>query len=107
MLATLSPKARTLLALPIALALIAGCGGDSDPTSSTTAAPSAESFPAAGGKTLAKLTDEGTERLRHSCKRIALRWSSSMPISKASGLSSSRLSAYGSPVSRRFGTRSV
>jgi hypothetical protein len=59
--ATLSPKARILLALPIALALIAGCGGDSDATSSTTAAPSADSCPAAGGKTLAQLADQGTE----------------------------------------------
>jgi hypothetical protein len=60
-LATLPPKAWILLALPIALALIAGCGGDSDATSSTTAAPSADSFPAAGGKTLAQLADQGTE----------------------------------------------
>jgi hypothetical protein len=57
----LNPKARTLLALPLALALIAGCGSDSDSTSATTAAPTADSFPAAGGKTLEQLAAEGTE----------------------------------------------
>jgi hypothetical protein len=57
-----TPKARILLALPIALALIAGCGGDSDSTSAaTTAAPSADEFPAAGGKTLTELASEGSE----------------------------------------------
>jgi hypothetical protein len=58
----LNPKARTLLALPVALALIAGCGGDdSDSTSATTAPPSADSFPAVDGKTLEQLAGEGTE----------------------------------------------
>ncbi|HET6831105.1 MAG TPA: hypothetical protein VFH44_07125 [Solirubrobacterales bacterium] len=61
MLDALTPKARTLLALPLALALIAGCGGDSDSTSVTTAPPSADSFPSADGKTLAQLTGEAPE----------------------------------------------
>lgn len=54
-------KALALLALPLALALISGCGGDSDSSSATTAAPSADSFPAPDGKTLAQLSGDATE----------------------------------------------
>lgn len=58
----LTPRARALLALPFALALIAGCGGSSDSTGdATTAAPSAAQFPAAGGKTLEQLSADATE----------------------------------------------
>jgi hypothetical protein len=59
-IAPLKPRARVLLAIPIAAALIAGCGSSgSDP--STTAAPSADSFPDPGGKTLEQLAGEGTQ----------------------------------------------
>lgn len=56
-----NPKVLTLLALPLALALIVGCGGDSESTSAATAAPSADSFPAADGETLEQLAGEGSE----------------------------------------------
>ena len=45
MLKAVTPRTRALLALPFALALIAGCSGSSDPTSATTAAPSADKLP--------------------------------------------------------------
>ena len=60
MIAPLKPRARVLLAIPIAAALIAGCGS-SGSDSSTTAAPSADSFPDPGGKTLEQLAGEGTQ----------------------------------------------
>jgi len=61
-LETVTPKARALLALPIALALLAGCGGSSDPASGgTAAAPSADQFPASGGKTLEQLAADASE----------------------------------------------
>ncbi len=56
-----SKSLRALLALPIAAALIAGCGGSSDSTSGTSAAPSADQFPAADGKTFEQLTADATE----------------------------------------------
>ncbi|MCB0875539.1 MAG: hypothetical protein R2718_03150 [Solirubrobacterales bacterium] len=55
------PRALALLALPLTLALIAGCGGDSDSSSATTAAPSADDFPATDGKTLQELASEATQ----------------------------------------------
>jgi hypothetical protein len=54
-LKAVTPRTRALLALPFALALIAGCSGSSDPTTATTAAPSADKFPATNGKTLQQL----------------------------------------------------
>ncbi|MFN8112391.1 MAG: hypothetical protein U0R51_04245 [Solirubrobacterales bacterium] len=60
MKAALKPRTRTLLLIPFAAALIAGCGSSSS-DSSTTAAPSADEFPAPGGKTLEQLASEGTQ----------------------------------------------
>jgi hypothetical protein len=54
----LSPRTaslRALAAVPVAVLLMAGCGGD-DPTPSTAATPDASDFPAAGGKNFDQLT---------------------------------------------------
>jgi hypothetical protein len=61
-LEALTPRTRALLALPFALALLAGCGGSSESTAdATTAAPSADQFPDAGGKTLDQLTADASQ----------------------------------------------
>ena len=60
MLEALPPRTRSLIALPFAVALIAGCGSSADSSSSTTAASSTDSFPA-GGKTIQQLTQAADE----------------------------------------------
>ncbi len=54
------PRTLTLLALPLTLALLAGCGGDSSADSSASAAPSADQFPATDGQTLQQLAAAGS-----------------------------------------------
>ncbi len=60
MLQAITPRTRALIAIPFAAALLAGCGG-SGSDSSTTAAPSADQFPAPDGRTLEQLASEGSQ----------------------------------------------
>jgi len=56
-----TPLHRALVALPVAAALLAGCGSGGDETSSIAPAPSASDFPDPAGKSLATLAGEGTQ----------------------------------------------